>query len=333
MIRITMPSQAQITAYAAEHTAQLVLNDPLFSLMPIRNKDVDMIRWSVDEPISGLQQLRGIEGTPSAVNRPGANVFVTEPGYYGEFIAIQEAEMLQSAGIRREGFNLTEEVNRCIRILVARRIARIRQIGWNAVSGTFSVAGGPGGGLIHRDQFNVQALDASSWGTASTMTPLLDFRAAATLGRGKGVNFGRQARAFMNRVTANKLMACSNAADLAGKRVFGGNTVNSIANINAINLEEDVPQIVVYDEGYYNESETWVPFVPDNRVAIFGFRQGMTPAEYWMTRNIVNSGQPGAYSRVQSELEGIPPKVEVHDGHNGGPVIHHPNDFIWMDVS
>jgi hypothetical protein len=227
------------------------------------------------------------------------------------------------------------------RQLVLRETARIRQIGWTLfTTGTFSISG-KGSTLTHTDTFALQTSNASTWSTASSATPLADLRAVQQMGSEFGVDFGTRSLAIMNRVTANRMFANTNAADLGGRRTMGGGTVTSQDETNRINMAEDLPSIVVYDKGYKNDSGTFTKFIADNVVLVVGRRSDGGPiAEYRMTRNMNNpGGTPGSYEYVKDYAQGrnapkeTPPRIEIHRGHNGGPVIYRPKAFVIMDVS
>jgi hypothetical protein len=222
--------------------------------------------------------------------------------------------------------------------LLSRRRDRQESILWTLVlSGVFSVAG-PSGAILHTDAYTTQTYNASvGWGTTATATPLADFRAVQLLARGHSVNFGSAARAFANRVTVNKLLSNTNANDIAGRRGPALATLNSLADMNTIFLNEGLPQIEIYDEGYLSEpSGTFVPYIPDDVVAVFGRRSDGAPiGNYRMVRNVNNPNmEPGAYQKVIDHGDKrVPRLIEVHDGHNGGPVIYFPSAIVVMDVS
>jgi hypothetical protein len=155
------------------------------------------------------------------------------------------------------------------------------------------------------------------------------------------VSFGADSIAIMNRVTANRMFANTNAADLGGRRTMGGGTVTSLDETNRVNMAEGLPTVQIYDKGYKNDSGTFTKFVGDNIVVVVGRRfEGDKVAEFRFTRNMVNpDGTPGPYEFVADYIRGInapkqvPPKIEVHSGFNGGPVIYRPKALTIMDVS
>lgn len=332
------PENAELQEIAQEKVNLLTAEDPLNTIMPMVNSDSHVLQWEQEDNYVGLQQVRGLNGQPGRVKNVGGSKFTLEPGVYGEFMTIDETELT----VRRQwgSFNapidLTELVMRKQDQLLARRIDRWRYIGWALIAaGTFSVAS-PDGATIHTDTYPLQTHDASTWATANTATPLLDFRNAKLKQRGKGVSFGAQARAFMNQTTFNNMIANTNSADLAGKRTAGLATVLGLADVNAVLLQEDLPRIEIYDEGYLDDSGVFQLFLPTGTVVIVGRRPGgQTIADYAMTRNVNNPGfAPGPYQKVIDKgEEDVPRQIIVHDGHNGGPRIYYPSALVRMDVS
>jgi hypothetical protein len=217
--------------------------------------------------------------------------------------------------------------------LLERRLNRIKYIGWKLVTtGAYSVSGP--NGIIHADSYTLQTLAGSDWSVPNTASPLGDFRAAQLKGRGKGVSFGAQAKAYMNRVTFNRQIANTNANDLAGKRTSGLGTVLSLKDTNAVQQGEDLPEVVVHDEGYLDDSGTFQTWIPDDVVVIVGRRlNGAAIADYCMTRNANNpNAAPGSYTKVDDDPKRVPRTIYVHDGHNGGPRVYFPSAIVVMSV-
>jgi hypothetical protein len=307
--------------------------------MPIVTVDAYLLEWDQLDNYVGLQQVRGLDGQPGNVLSVGGVRFRATPGVYGEFMTIDELELTtrRQFGTFATPVNISDLVMQKQDQLLSRRIDRIRYIGWTLLStGTFSVSNA--NGVIHTDTYALQTYDASTWATVATATPLADMRAVQLLGRGKGVSFGVGAVAIMNRVTFNRMISNTNSADLAGRRTAGLSlaTVLSLADTNALLAGEDLPRVVIYDDGYLNDAGAFVPFIADNKVIVVGQRQaGQIIADYAMTRNANNPNlEPGAYMKVLDHGEDrVPRMIEIHDGHNGGPRIYHPGSVVLMDVS
>jgi hypothetical protein len=220
--------------------------------------------------------------------------------------------------------------------LKQRELDRIEQIGWLMLTtGAFSVVG-PTGAIVHQDSFSLQTFTATvTYGTFATATPLADFRAVKLLHRGKSVNFGSQARAYANQTTINNILNNSNGNDLFGRRVEGLQTINNVNDLNEkLFLRDDLPQLVPYDEGYIDDNGTFQLFIPNGKIVLVGKRPaGQTIGEYRMTRNANNNNQPGSYIKVVDNTEReVPRRVDIHAGHNGGPILKYFGSVVIMNV-
>ncbi len=336
------PEASELREIGPNLVAEATANDILFKIMPIRSVNAGIIRWSLEDDQYGLQQLRGLDGAPVHVTPLGKVDYASEPGYFGEYMTITERELTERGGsiVGESVVDVNDLVASKYRQLVAREIARFRQIGWTLLStGTFSISG-KGSTLTHTDTFALQTLAGSDWSTVATATPLADFRAVQQKGSEFGTTFGSASMAIMNRVTANRLFGNTNAADLGGRRTMGGGTVSSLDETNRIAMAEDLPHIEVYDQGYKNDSGTFTKFIADDKVVFVGLRNdGDRIAEYRMTRNIANpGGAPGSYEFLKDYAAGInaprevPGRIEIHRGHNGGPVIYRPKSIVVASV-
>lgn len=330
------PTASRLREIEQELAPRLLADDPLNEIMPIVEVDESVIEWEQEDNYVGLQQVRGLNGEPPRVARIGAKRYLAEPGVYGEFLAVDERELTKRrrAGQYTDHIDLTDLVMKLQDQLLQRRLDRWRYIGWTLLAtGTFSVAG-LNGAVIHTDSYTTQTYTAGvTWATSATATPLANLRAVKLLGRGKGVSFGRRAKAYMNAATVNSLLGNLNSNDLFGKRIGGGDTPISLRSLNSIFLDDDLPTVEEYDGGYLNDAGTFVPFIPNNKVVVVGERAtGARIGEYQMTRNANNpNAAPGPYTRVIVE-EKPPIKVEVHDGHNGGPALFFPSAVVVMTV-
>lgn len=331
------PTSIELTRIAQDLLPVLTMNDPLFDFFPMNTKDAAVVAWEQKDNYKGLQQLRGLGGVDQRVNRVGAKRFIYEPGFYGEYVELGEQELMNRRpyGQLDGTIDLTDLVLEAQEQLLQRRINRIRQIAWTLVTtGTFSISNAVGS-VMHTDTYPVQTSSGSAWGTPATGTPLQDFRAVQLLSRGHSVNFGSKAKAFMNRTTFNKLTANTNAADLGGKRTSGLASVIGLHETNQVLLQEDLPQIQIYDDGYFDDSGTFQLFIPNNKTVIIGERPAGSPvAEYLYVRNINNPAfEAGPYMKVVDNDTRPPRTFEVHDGHNGGPAIYYPSAVVILTTT
>lgn len=337
MAVFTYPTSAELTQIEQDKLPRLTANRPIFDFFPINSVDSHILAWEQLDNYTGLQQVRGLNGDPPRVNALGGKRYVMEPGVYGEFRRIDELELTvrRQWGTWAQPVSIDDLVMGAQDHLLGRRVDRIEYILWTlVVTGTFAVAG-PSGAVIHTDAYTTQTHTASDWGTPGTATPLADFRAVQLLSRGRSVSFGPESVAVMNRTTFNLLVANTNANDLAGRFTVLQNTLRSAGNISMILAGEGLPRIAIYDEGYIDEAGAFQLYIPNDKVILFGQRtSGARIGEYRMTRNANNPGlAPGPYTRVIDRGEQIVPRsIEVHDGHNGGPVIYFPGSIVVMSV-
>ena len=310
-------------------------DDPIFQFFPIEEIEDWYVSWTQQDNYTGLQQVRGINGAFPRVSARGGKRFVMEPGVYGEYANLDErtlSERARYAGAFNEPIDIDDLVAVEQDNLLERRLSRIRWILWTlATSGTFSVADADGA-ILHTDSYTMQVFTAGiPWSTSATAVPLQNFRAARLLARGQSADLGRKATAFMNTITANRLFSNTNANDLFGWRLDNSTAMNN-AGVNTILAGQNLPSIVEYDGGYRDDTNAFVPFIPDGKVVVFGARDsGASLGAYKMTRNANNErGAPGPYTEV---LETKAPKsLQVVDGHNGGPAIYYPGSIVIMNV-
>lgn len=338
-VTVVYPQNRTLRQIAAIKAPNLEARRMIFTILPVETLDSHTLEWEQEDDYTGLQQVRGLNGQPPRVHHVGAKRYVAEPGVYGEHMVIDEMEITKRRQYGQFGdapVDVSDLVMRRQDRLLARRYDRIEQIGWLLLTtGTFSVAAA-NGAILHTDTYTLQTYTAAiTWATSATAVPLANFRDIQLLGRGKGVSFGAQARAIMNRVTFNRLVTNTNQNDLAGRRVTALLSPLNMQEINTILLGEGLPQIEIYDDGYKNDANTFVPFIADGKVLVVGQRtDGGQIGAYLMTRNANNpNSAPGAYQKVVDKGENhVPREVEVHDGHNGGAVLFYPSAMVVMNV-
>lgn len=340
----TFPTQQELKEIEQVKLPVLTMDDPVFDEFPITEVNSWRLRWEQLDNYQGLQNVRGLDGQPGRVKLVGSSAFDYEPGVYGDFTPIGE-KMLSEArelGQYDKPASLDTFVGRAQTMLLTRRIDRIRYIIWTLLtSGTFAIARDDGT-ILHTDVFPLKTYSAAvSWGTFATATPYADLRGMVLKQRGQSVDFGAGGKLYMNQVSVNNLLANTNANDLFGRKASSGATLNSLTDINTIGAAQSLPTIIPYDWGYLsdgtdgNSAGTFVPFIPNGVAVLVGKRTNGAPlGEYRMSRNANNANmEAGAYTRVidHGERE-IPRKIDVHDGHNGGPVIYFPGAVVVMSI-
>lgn len=334
----TYPTSSELREIEQAKLPMLTRDSPIFQLFPIVNSNSHLLEWTQRDNYVGMQQIRGMNGLPPRVTVGLGKSYLMRPGVYGEHMAIDEMEMTVRASSisSREPVAIDDLVTERQDRLLERRLNRIEYLDWQlAIYGRFMVFDNQSA-LLHAGTYETQTYTASpAWLNPTTAKPMYDFRQMALLGRGQSVDFGRGGDAYMNQITANYLLANTNAADLGGYRLAPSVPVNSLPGINTILSGQGLPNINVYDEGYFTDAGVWTPWIPDNKVVLIGRRtNGAAIGEYRMTRNVSNPGSaPGPYTGVLDYRgKRYPPEIEVHDGHNGGPVIFYPGAIVAADV-
>jgi hypothetical protein len=301
--------------------------------------DAHVLKWEQFDNFQGLQAVRGLNGEPPKVRRVGLKQYQMAPGAYGEFAEIDELELTSRRQIGTFGdvIKLDDLVMQAQNHLQQREIDRIRLILWTLLTtGTFSVSTLMGG-VSHSDTYPFQTFTAGvAWATFATATPLANFRSVQLLSRGHSVNFGGGAKAYMNRTTFNNMISNTNNTDIAGRRTSGLLTVLNLEEVNKVLAGEDLPEVVIYDKGYVDETNTFQLFIPNAKVVVVGQRpNGEKVGDYALTRNANNTDLgPGSYTLIEDSLnEQRPPRrLRVHRGHNGGPRFWFPSAVVMMSV-
>lgn len=343
----TYPQNYDIREIGAIKVARMAAARLGFKILPMKNHDAAVVEWTQKDNYFGLQQLRGYDGAPQHVANVGMNRFSYNPGVYGEYGVLDELELTKRAKYANPTAGIPADITDLVmgwqKYLIQRELDRMESIIWTLLTtGTFSVSS-PGGQIVFTDTFTLQTASAIvSWGTYATAVPLQDFRALQLLGAGLGVNLGNSARAYMNAYTKNRLLNNSNSADLGGKRKNVGSTINSLPDVNSILVDNDVPQVEVYNEAYYNDSNVLTYYIPNNIVVVVGSRvDGEPVGEYALTRNANNPGYaPGSYDYVEDHSGNapdgsryIPANIKVHRGNNGGPLLWFPSAIVVLTVT
>lgn len=332
------PTSLQLREIEQELLPTLEADRDIFQFFPVEEEDADNIAWELWDNFKGLLQARGMNGEPPRVKPLGAKRYMMPPGVYGEFSLLEEAELSRRAQLGQftDLVNVEDLVGRHQDFLLQRDLDRRELMGWTLLtSGTFSVPG-PSGAVVHTDTYAVQTFTATvAWATSATATPLADLRSVQLLGRGKGVSFGADATAYMNRVTWNRAISNTNNADLYGRRQAGFGTFNNLTSVNELLTGDDLPKVVINDRGYLNDAGTFTPFIPDGKVVVVGKRPGTRQVgSFKMLRNVNDlDDMVGPYTRVIDRGESqIPRRIEVHRGWTGGICIYYPSAIVTMNV-
>lgn len=310
--------------------------DPLLREFPDVNVAASTLIWQQKDNYKGLQQVRGLNGDPPRVAPVGINEFMMKPGVYGEYMFVDEREMTErrAMGSFNQPIDVSDLVLERQDQLLQRRVVRKQWIIWNLIMNGYFIVTDTKGAILHTDGYTRRQYTASvGWSTTATATPLGDLRATKLLARGYSMRLDSSATLWINQTTANYLFANTNSADIYGKRTSGLANVLSLQDFNMVATMEGLPNIGIFDDGYYDDSGNFNLYIPDSKGVLIGKRTtGATLGDYAMTRNAVNpNAAPGAYNFIRNEMK-VPPQIEVHHGHNGGPRLYFPSAIIVMNL-
>lgn len=338
---LTWPTSSELLEIQQDLLPLLTEDDLAYELLPMRNHDAALVEWEQRDNFTGLMQVRGPDAEPPSTPNVGFKRLRMEPGVYGEWAAVKESDIIfrRQPGSYNQPIAIDDLIVSKQDYLLSRRLDRIRWIIWTLlVTGAFTVPG-PNGGILAAGSFAIQTVTtAIQWTTYATAIPIGDMRAAIL--KFRGITAGlKNGYAIMNQATANNMLLNSNAADLGGRRVNGANTINAIGDVNTILVANELPEIVIYDKGYYPDpaGTPWTPFIPDGKVILIGSRpNGESMGEFQFTRNASNpNGEPGTYTYVSDSLDSgqkVPRKIRIDDGFNGGPAMFFPSLVIVLTV-
>ncbi len=345
-----LPEAYELKLIEPELVQALTKDDPLLDetkgLCKLDTIESFRLLYEQEDSLTGLQQVRGLNGEPAKVDSLGGNQFEMEPGVYGEYMVIDEVNMTlpRQYGTLNDLEPLDQQIGKKQLHLLIRRLNRIRLIIWTLfVTGVLYVQR-KDGKILHSDAFPIRQYSAQvPWSDHANSTPFADIRALKLLSLGTSTSLGAGAVLFLNAVQVNHLLSNVNPADLGRYRGPGGASVIDLTDVNKLLKNEDLPQIVPY-EGCYLEEGTGNPirYLPTGRGVLVGVRTTGAPvAEFLFTKNANNveaelsgegeEGQSGPYTKV-IDLRAItvPPKVEVHDGFNGGLVVYFPKAIVSL---
>jgi hypothetical protein len=312
--------------------------NPFFRMFPDDNIDSSHLEWEQLDNFLGLQQIRGLNGSPARVQHVGQKRYRAAPGAYGEFSSLDEEQLTnrRRMGTFADTIDIWDLVRQTQNQLLHRRLKRKRKLITDLViNGSFSVLDKEGK-VLHADGYTQRLFTAAiPWANLSTATPLADIRAVTLFARFHSVRMDSSSTLWLNKKTGNYLTNNSNQADLGGKRTGGFGTFNSISRINELLTEDNLPNLAVWDGGFLDDNGNGVLDIPDNTCLLEGQRESKAPVgKFLHTRNANNpDGAPGPYMRVIDRMEErVPREIEVHDGFNGGPVIFFPSSLVKMNV-
>lgn len=318
-------------------------NRTIFDILPIQSTEFARISFLQPDTYKGLQNYRGLDQPtrqiPNHYNPYGTMCSIT-PGYWGEHDYVSERFITEAAapGSFCGGpVDLIPYITMLQQNLIERRYNRMEVNAWLALLNGVYYAYGEDGQVIYESTFDIRTYATDiPWSDYENSHPLADFRTiTASFGLGTSASFGTDAVAYMNPITANCMFANQNTWDL-GKiglaaccDVMGPDTINRKLN------GQGLPGIRIVPDSQLSEDGTPFRVIPDGKVLIVGRRPSGVPiGHYWYTRNAVTCGvTSGPWTKIVDNCDqGVPRKIKIFDGHNGGPAIEYPRAVVVLET-
>lgn len=318
----------------------------ILKLCPMVNVDETDLIYEQRGVYRGVQNARGLNGPTGPAKRPGVQSWRVAPGYYGDHWSIDETELirLRDVGTWDTMKSYEKHLSEATEILTERFLNRVElSIASIITTGGFQVQN-LAGEQKHQGVYNIPQFTPSIlWDQLSTSTPFANIRDyVAQLILGKSVVF-KDGILLMSRPTFNLLMKNTNANDIGGKRLAVGANINSLEDVNKYLAADDLPTIEISDEDYYPEGASNlvaapgpVRYIPNGKVVLIGRRKdGALIGEYRLTKAIQNgpNSAPGEWFSVEDRRNMAPYAVTFRMGHNGGPVIYHPEALAIINAA
>lgn len=331
------PTNQELEEIVQDLVPMLAEGRKLLDLFPYDYKDTAEVVWEQEDNYYGLMNVRGINGQPGNVAKVGSKMYKMKPGYYGDYHQLSEDELTEARelGTFGDAVKIDDLVVRRTKHLIVRRLNRMEDtISQFCRLGLFQNYRADGT-AVHTDRFTVTTrVPSPLWSSLTTATPLADLRAwKAAAQIGTSSRFGKDSEILATPTTINYVLNNQNAADLGGKRVEGGNTINSISALNEIMVANDLPKFVEYD----NTPDGVNPFIPHGKAIWIGTRpQNQRVGAFIGTRNINGGSESneGIYTKVDDNGErAVPRELKVHHGFNGGIAIYFPSAIQSLAVA
>jgi hypothetical protein len=322
-------------------------------IVPLMEVGVQRVRWDERDKERGMTAPHAMDSDPKIDKRPGSTLREYAPIPFKESDLIKESEILQARelGTLANVVNLDRMVALTMKARMDKTFIRAEWLTWKMLTGGFSIAEN---GVTVAETFPVQTYPtAKKWSNNDTAIPLKDFNAIKLLFRGTGAS-AKGARAYLNQTTMNTLLENTNDKDIHGLR--SKNFVSPTFDLDQVNTilgDRGLPELVVYDEGFYDDNLNFTTFIPDGMVVIVGKRQmGQVVANFISTPTIhrVANGLPAAGFFSFIEINGGPnngaisvdvgrlgqaanPNIKLTGGVYGGPVLWYPKSIVVMDTT
>ena len=257
-----MPTAIELQgAVAMRKIAQLWLprameSRVLLKLFPLVKENETVLKYERRQVETGVQYARGLGGPTQLVLKPGVDQYTVAPGYYGDHYVISEQELIDLREVADwEDFeSYDEQAARGAEHLTRRFLDRCEySIGQLITTGGYVAQSEQGVNYVQQIFDLPQYTPATLFNDLTNSQPLNYFRdLIPQLELGRSVSF-MKGFILCSRPSANLILKNQNPADLNGRRLEYGQTVNNLDDFNELLASNDLPPFKVYDKAWYSD--------------------------------------------------------------------------------
>lgn len=321
-------------------------------ILPVEESYASKVQWDEKDFERGMTAPHLFGADPRIDLRPGSRLREYTPIPFKETDLVKEDEILLARQLGT--INNTVNLNSLIAQIAQSRMdkTRIRQEWsiWQALKGRLIINEN---NVFVDETFPVQQYTPTTpWTDLQNSTPMRNLGAVKLMFRGKGAT-AEGAQIWMNSTTVQMMLDNQNPNDLKGM-ISNTQSVNfDLDALNALMKRRKLPEIVEYDEGYYDEQGNFKTFLEDGDFILVGKRpkgqkvggwistpslhrtkNGMPAPGYFEIIEVNGKGGYEAGSISFIELgQNKNPKIELTGGIYGGPALRFGRSVIWGKVN
>lgn len=288
--------------------------DPLLAVAPFGYVDASKVVYDQWETNFGLTPLRGLGGVPDVVSFNGWKRYTAEPGYFGQTTLLEEGEITQGVqpGTLADPIKVGDRLSMIALDSSAMVLNRVRKlVADQLATGKIDITDASGRRLQYQmEGYSSQIkVPGTAWySNASTATPIQDTLGwKAQLQKGTDSRFGFKSKWLMNSNTLAEFFSIAQIISTY-KLDYGGSVLGLAKYNEQVAGDSDkkgfvLPQIEVYDEGYYPTAAdaiaktNWQYFIPNRTILWPGTRpDGQLAGQFQLTRHAGLVEQDGAQS-------------------------------------
>lgn len=332
-------------------------DDPLLKAIPPSYVDADKVQYDQYEDSWGVLPLRGLNGSPQVLQMPGFRRYQFDPGYFGGATQLLESEITSSVqpGTLADTLDVSDRLGKLYLDMATLVVSQFRNlIGTVLTTGTISLTDALGNAFSYQIPSFRTYTPGTGWSASpTTATPISNLiTQKPVLEKGTSTKFGKDSMLLMNSNTLayffNTTQVQSTYRAEYGSSFIGLDSAGDLPGCNKLLQGFDLPQIVVYDYGYFptlaaaqaRTYASWTYIIPTGNAIWLGARKGQQVGQMQLTRHagLVETAGAKKYPQVNAENESeaeiakglyvrthyhnrMPHRFDLEVGFNGSPVL------------